>query len=301
MADVPSLVLIIGSGRSGSTLLQRLLAQFSDAAAVGEPVRVWERAFRDGEVCGCGDRLRECPVWKPSLCAAGAVDETSAMAAARLRDAALRWSQVCAAAVAPRLSLRAYLDGLDIMFGEFGRRAGVPTLIDSSKAPLYVLALVLGRRKGIALVHLVRDPRAVCFSLQRKVRRPDVIDRAEYMPRYAVARSTLAWLRRNLLAELTRVVSPRSCRVRYEDLIDNPGETLTAIVRRLNLPPGDPHFLDGDQALLEPQHSVAGNPRRFETGVVPLRTDDEWRIGLSNSDRRLVSILTWPWRLVYRY
>ena len=48
-------------------------------------------------------------------------------------------------------------------------------------------------------------------------------------------------------------------------------------------------------------HSVSGNPNRFGTGEVELRADEEWRRAMRTVDRGLVTALTWPLLLRYRY
>jgi hypothetical protein len=46
---------------------------------------------------------------------------------------------------------------------------------------------------------------------------------------------------------------------------------------------------------------VSGNPNRFETGTVQLRPDSEWMHGLHRIHRALVTAVTWPLLLRYRY
>jgi hypothetical protein len=48
-------------------------------------------------------------------------------------------------------------------------------------------------------------------------------------------------------------------------------------------------------------HSVSGNPNRFGTGEVELRADEEWRRAMRGRDRGMVTALTWPLLLRYRY
>ena len=48
-------------------------------------------------------------------------------------------------------------------------------------------------------------------------------------------------------------------------------------------------------------HSVSGNPNRFGTGEVELRADEEWRRAMRGLDRGMVTALTWPLLLRYRY
>src|SRR5262245_21004542 len=64
VADSPVRVLFIGGlGRSGSTLLERLLCEMPGVAAMGEVVHLWQRGLADGERCACGRAFGQCPFW----------------------------------------------------------------------------------------------------------------------------------------------------------------------------------------------------------------------------------------------
>ena len=56
-----------------------------------------------------------------------------------------------------------------------------------------------------------------------------------------------------------------------------------------------------DRLDLPQSHGVAGNPSRFEHGVVSVRADEAWRERLPASDRRMVTAVTAPWLLRYGY
>ncbi|MGA8204386.1 MAG: hypothetical protein WB812_07685, partial [Woeseiaceae bacterium] len=88
-------VAIVGSGRSGSTLLSLMLSQDSGVFNLGQSRHLF-RAFANGEPCSCGVSLRDCPVYGelvPAARAAAGADadpETAGRAwlkgAARLAD-----------------------------------------------------------------------------------------------------------------------------------------------------------------------------------------------------------------------
>src|SRR5262245_25734123 len=59
----PRVLLIVGSGRSGSTLFERALGGVAGVAALGELVHMWDRAVRDDELCACGQPFGSCPFW----------------------------------------------------------------------------------------------------------------------------------------------------------------------------------------------------------------------------------------------
>src|SRR6266550_3928756 len=59
----PIVVYIAGSGRSGSTLLERALGEIPGFVNVGELIDLYRRVAEHGERCGCGQEFAECPFW----------------------------------------------------------------------------------------------------------------------------------------------------------------------------------------------------------------------------------------------
>ena len=59
-----STVLYVGGlGRSGSTLLDRMLGRLDDVWSVGELVHLWERGVKENNRCGCGQPFADCQFW----------------------------------------------------------------------------------------------------------------------------------------------------------------------------------------------------------------------------------------------
>ncbi len=59
----PRVVYLGGLGRSGTTLLERLLAARPGVCAAGETVHLWQRGLVRNELCGCGLPFAACPFW----------------------------------------------------------------------------------------------------------------------------------------------------------------------------------------------------------------------------------------------
>src|SRR5438105_268964 len=60
---VPRSADIGGFGRSGSTLVERILGQLPGFCSAGEIVFLWQRGLIDGQLCGCGAPVPECDFW----------------------------------------------------------------------------------------------------------------------------------------------------------------------------------------------------------------------------------------------
>ncbi len=53
-----------GLGRSGSTLVEKLINELPSTFSVGETVHLWERGVRDHERCGCSEAFTDCAHWQ---------------------------------------------------------------------------------------------------------------------------------------------------------------------------------------------------------------------------------------------
>lgn len=299
----PQVVFIGGYGRSGSTLLERIVARVPGVVAIGELCFLWDRGIRDGQLCGCGRPLPECAFWSEVLerafghCWAARVEPMVEWQHAvyglrnlpRLRHARLRGSRFSTALAEYRKTLSMLLHSIHVVTG--GAR-----IVDSSKDPIHAEMLAGLDDVELRLVHLVRDSRAVAHSWQRKRRRPEVHWQEEYMPRFSTMRSATAWSVKNALMARFGAGLERRSLVRYEDLVRSPGRELARIIEDLDLPaaPALIEQLAQGSVCLETDHTVAGNPVRFRTGELVLKQDNEWRSAMAPWRRGLVSAMTWP-------
>jgi hypothetical protein len=113
------------------------------------------------------------------------------------------------------------------------------------------------------------------------------------MPQRSLLRSVGVWSASNLLTE--QLLGDRvqaSHRMRYEDLVHAPVETLSAAVEALGLPVAIPAELSEQELHLRPGHGLAGNPDRLRSGPVVLKLDDAWRREMPRRDVAVVGRLT---------
>ncbi len=274
-----------GLGRSGSTVLELLLARMPGVVAVGEITHLWARGLRDDELCACGRPFSGCPFWTAvGQAAFGGWDRLDPDAAVATARAADRHRHLLPDPRAGRRRDRAaYAARLERLFAAVRDVSGATVVVDSSKDPPhgYVLAGMAGI--DMRAVHLVRDSRGVAYSWMKSVQRPEARG-GEVMTQMCPARTALMWIDANLLLEgLGRRVPV--VRLRYEDMVARPDHELA----RVQALAGIDDRLDGVRAGY---HGVAGNPVRFDAAPLQLRLDDEWRRKLPARDRRVVTALT---------
>lgn len=310
--EVPPRVTVLyvgGLGRSGSTLLDRLLGSVDGAVSAGEVRELWTRGVRENRLCGCGRPLRACPQWTAVAERAFGGWDAADLATVEARAARLDrhrhvirllWPSLAGRAFRADLSAHAAL--LARLYAAIAEMSGSTVVVDSSKAPSY--AFLLRHVPGIDLrvVHLVRDPRGTAYSWWKRIERPDVVERAAHMRRYHPARIALRWTTRNQLVELLRRLGVPGVLVRYETLVSEPRQQLARALAVADL--DDRHldrFLHTDGVALAPSHTVQGNPMRMVSGEIPLRLDDAWRTDMPRRHRLVVTILTAPARGRYGY
>jgi hypothetical protein len=87
--------------------------------------------------------------------------------------------------------------------------------------------------------------------------------------------------------------------LRYEDFVSNPRASIEAIVRMVGEDGSGLPFEQDDTVRLSGNHTISGNPSRFRTGAVALRSDDEWTRNQPLKDRLVATGLALP--LLHRY
>ena len=59
----PTVLYLGGLGRSGTTVLERVLGELPGVCSAGELVHLWRRGVLDDETCGCGEPFGSCRFW----------------------------------------------------------------------------------------------------------------------------------------------------------------------------------------------------------------------------------------------
>jgi len=240
----PQVLYIGGAGRSGSTVLATMLGGFEGFAPVGEIRYLWERGLDQNHLCGCRQPFRECPFWTEVL-----TDAFGGMAGVNATEVMARAAGVDRARFVPALarpglrrpgfSLRfsAYGDIVSRLYQSIVAVSGARVVVDSSKDPSYAFVLEALPSIDLSVVHLVRDSRAVAYSWTRARVRPEIHWTVEYMQQRRPLRTATRWAANNALFDMLGRGHPRFARLRYEDFVTSPAESLAALAA---LPwPGD--------------------------------------------------------------
>ncbi|MFT4220206.1 MAG: sulfotransferase [Microbacterium sp.] len=303
LAPVGPVVLYIGGfGRSGSTLVERAVTAIPNAVSLGEVVHLWRRGLIEDELCGCGTPFSQCAFWiavgEQAFGGWSAVDPEEVLALHQAVDRQRRVLRTLRPrSVAARDEILRYTSFYRAVYDAAAKVSGADIVVDSSKHASLALALSNDRRVDLRILHLVRDSVAVAYSWSKEVSRPETGERAASMARYSSASASALWASNNLLIQLTRAVGAQVHRMRYEDFVRAPTETLRRAWDALELPGVyDVDLSARDGVELETGHSIGGNPMRFQLGPVIIRPDEAWREAMPDRQRRTVKLLTAPVR-----
>jgi hypothetical protein len=298
---------VVGLGRSGSTILSNSLGQIGGFFSGGELNFIWKHNVLENRLCGCGRPFRECPVWTRVMDEAfGGMDAVDPREMMRLQNQGTRTRHI--PLMLTEKGNRSLAERLEKFLANYGRLyeaianvTGSRVIVDSSKEPAHGFAMSMVPGVDFYVLHLVRDPRAAAYSWLKKKPQPDS-DAKEFMVRFSPTKSSAMWDSWNASAEaLWRHTPQRYLRLRYEDFVADPRQRLVDVLKHLGEEDAEVPLVGEREVKLGVSHTVSGNPNRFDTGAVELRTDREWISKMNPRYKALVTALTMPLLLRYHY
>jgi hypothetical protein len=304
--DPVRVVFIGGLGRSGTTLLERLLGQLPGVAPLGEITHLWERDLLGNEMCACGATFSYCEFWQRiGKAAFGDWDDVDVARIAALKATVDRTRHIPALAskrlaAAQHHLVSEYVSYFEKIYRAAAADTGARVIIDSSKHASLAYCLRWSPGIDLRVLHVVRDSRGVAYSWTKEVRRPES-PTGDTMTRYSPTKAAMLWNAQNAAFSLLARRGVPVRRVRYERVIQRPRKVVASLARfcGLDLAESDLNFLGDGWADLGPSHSAAGNPMRFTVGRIPIHPDEAWSESMPSGTRRMVSTLTRP--LLNRY
>ena len=299
---------IAGVGRSGSTLLERMLGAVPGAVNAGELNAIFSRVSAQDQRCGCGERFSACPFW--AAVGEQAFDGWSSVTSrmSDLQPRVIRQRHVPSlltglAGASYRRELDEYLDTYRRLYDAIASVAGAEVVVDASKSTAQLAALRRIEGLDLRVLNLVRDSRGVANSWSKTgIHKPQSVD-GDLMGTYSPHRLAVLWAVLQLECSMLGAATTHAARVRYEDLVAAPRPTFERALLDLGLT----HEADAlahveeHSVVLEPSHGVAGSRTRFTSGRIDLQLDDAWRSTLPSGARRIVTAVTLPQLLGYGY
>jgi hypothetical protein len=266
------IIYIAGYGRSGSTLLDVLLGNHPMIFSAGELTNFFNE-YALNKNCSCGRTYNNCQMWSQIV---RRFLEENCDTDLNIADEITKKNE--------RILRFKRNDGIYCKIWNSAVRAilqqsNTSIIVDSSKTTRVTFRRVpLFKKCGfhVSVIHLVRDPRAVMWSIKRGSNRLlEAGEKANLLG--GMLRGLLGWIVSNLLFECTKLIHKPPCLiVRYEDLVGFPARELNRIGRftGIDMQSVIDRISKGDQ--FNPGHGVSGNRMRRK-GAVRIMKDSQWR------------------------
>jgi Sulfotransferase family len=302
-----TILYIAGAGRSGSTILERILGTLPQTITAGELYRIGMTRGIPEKTCSCGAALGACPFWEEVLQRCFPEDDRDRALAeiASLHhtlDHSRHIPKLLLRTIHPTIQqqLNSYRTYLKTLYHAVAAQTQARILVDSSKVPSRALILAGIPGFEVHVIHLVRDVRALAYAWQKKV--AYVPNRDWEIQRYKPHQTLKFWVTCNAFSEsLAWKMSYQ--RIRYETFAQSPQQTLQALLNRIPTLQGAilPFQSQTNQIQLPPFHSIAGNPMRFQSGVTTVTLDDSWKQHLNPTTARVLTVMAAPFLKRYGY
>lgn len=299
---------ITGWGRNGSTILGKILGEIDGFFFGGEIRTIWNKVLPENRLCGCGTHIKECTLWKSVFQEAFNgienidIDKMKSLCEKYLRNKNIPCIFLPGVKSFINSNLSFYMSNHGKLLNGLSHISNSRVIIDTSKSPIY--GLLLSQMKDIDpyFIHLVRDPRGIAYSRQKKMLVQPDENQPLIMKQENPVLSSLLWNLRNTAAEhLCKNLKNKYLFFRYDDFILNPKATITKILDLVNEKSSSLPFTSDHEVKLGGNHSVWGNPNRFESGTVKLKLDEEWKENLNKKDRLISTLITFPLLKKYGY
>ncbi|MDY6991470.1 MAG: sulfotransferase [Pseudomonadota bacterium] len=290
---------IAGTGRNGSTLLERILNELPFFFTAGE-LGAASKVLNKHRQCVCGEQYQNCSTWK-NIVTDPDFEKIDKDSFSKIRDK--YWNNFNLLKIKLKkqypIDFKNYLNDLETIYQVIYRHSGGKIITDSTCHTLYGHHLSLIPSIELYVVHLIRDPRGVVHSWDSpKYTSKGVLS----APRIKPLPSTFTWIKRNLILEfLFSKKKYRYLKIHYEDFIEHPERTLRELNRFLNieLTENNLNFIKGKTVELDVNHLSWGNLNSFEKGVIYLKQDDRWKNDMTLINRLIISLITYPFRLKF--
>lgn len=295
------ILFISGVGRSGSTMFGDILGTAEGFCHIGELQRLWLRGLEERGMCGCGLLVSECQFWKKVFQGDNAKLLERRQDIQSLDRRTIRTRNLLRVLVDRRAyteDKKAYAEVLKNIYQKVQELTKCRVIVDGSKYPTYCAVLNEVEYFEIYVVHLVRDPRAVAFSWQRNKYSEEKKGMFNKMSYFKSACISLFW---DAYISMSNYRNSRYRRVKYEDFVENPIGSLDIIESVIGLPLNSIHVSNNKEISVKMAHSIAGNPGKFIEQVKKLRTDDEWIGSMPSRWKFLVTVITLPILVAFKY
>ena len=284
---------LVGAGRSGSTLLNIILANHPRVFGAGE-LAFLVRGWSEGHFCSCGQRLEVCPFWgevqKLWIEKAGITCRAEYLMLQQKFERYRRLPRLLKEVGTPSEEFSRYGFWTELLFGTIQEVSGRSLIVDSSKNPVRVLALSGFANIDLRVLFLVRDVRGYAWSRRKAFEQNKRAGLGWAGSSSSAWRSAVEWDFFNLISEWISSRVHKSAFVRYEDLITNSAQVISTIGQLMGTDLSSLSAILADGQPLQVEHVAAGNRLRMQKEIT-LRNGGSWKSQMSSNEQNVAWLL----------
>ncbi|MHA1273459.1 MAG: sulfotransferase domain-containing protein [Promethearchaeota archaeon] len=301
------IIYLAGYGRSGSTILERILGANKNIIALGELKDFLYLLDSFEERCSCGEKLNFCSFWNP-IC-----NDFRSMNLLNLKKNQLNFESIfgfCHLFLKNKKSNREeYKKFLENLFSRIISQSNneIKYVTDSSKTAResFFRPLLLKEINNIEvkMIHIVKDGRACLYSNLTGSNRLMEKGIDARVP-WAGLRTVISWPLANLAAHLFQLISDKGdyFRLRYEDFLKEPEKYLKELGNFLDIDFSPQIKMINREEIIPLSHQIAGNRIRSQVNLrLNGKNKEVWKKKLSWQYRLLFWLFDWPFTLIYKY
>lgn len=258
---LPNVVYIMGTGRSGTTILEVVLTNSPGIAGLGEVTHLFKDGLVRHNACSCQSAIEDCVMWGPLVNSLSWTDK-NACDLDRLFRRVERHSRFFFTwfSMQSQATMLWYKNENCGMFSNSARIAGADTIIDSSKYAGRALGLHEAMPSHVKIIWLVRSPEGLLAAFSKRNDDEQKPKSAFAAMLYYIYVMTCSWLVKYRLGDDVLVVS-------YEDLMVNPVDTLSRIERWCGLDLSESKRRIAGNEVLTVHHILTGNRLRKQSDL----------------------------------
>jgi len=313
MSIKQNLIYIAGYGRSGSTLLEKLLQCQPSIYACGEMANFFKIYGSSSIFCSCGKKIEKCEFWSSvlqELFRNGFSAQNFSYYAKIQKKREAHWSH--GGSFFPDKYQKRYANLMQPFLDAVSHQFNLNniTLIDSSKTAysrIYrpIAISQLGKYR-VSIIHLVRDCRGVYWSVKKGLNR--WLERGEkervFMP---LERAVIGWIYSNKAAGRLKDYFGKNnyCMIKYEDFVETPVQILKHLETFLELDLNESIRIvqktkNRNETHMPTTHQLSGNRMRFNSNLTII-PDYAWKEKMSSRTNAFIKTFTMPLLKKYGY
>lgn len=284
------IVYIAGYGRSGSTLLDMLLDNNEEIIGVGELIFLFDE-YKNNPALS--------PFWKNIV--ENLLKETAEFTIDDLEQ--LSWDTQNHLKNTSKADQQKYMAMWKNILNQIFEAYPNTIILDSSKSSRLTFHRPLLLKKAgydLKIIHLVRDPRAVMHSVSKGSNR--LLEKGKKSNLFGAGyKGLFSWIYVNTIARRYYKVFNKEdiIRIRYEDLIEHPTETINKLINFIGLKQTVINNLKEGHIECTPGIGISGNRLRRQSNKIILRKDYSWKNKISSFDNIVAK--TFAFRLMKKF